>query len=224
MARRCSQSNSAVDVSRKITFRHPQAQAFVYGPADLQPALRLATWYALESALGRPLIDAERDEVSRAIGSARFSKARASDAPSTEDVRVTLAALARIADSEAVAEFANAGARVRAYMGVELAADRYVDRVDPSAASIKQAAAAALAAVTPVRRGPGHRWPRLLAERARELWRQFGGAEYSASVNPGTGYATPLVRFTQALFDEVPYPIAESGVARLLNQHGTNSA
>lgn len=80
-------------------------------------------------------------------------------------------------------------------------------------AEVKACAAAALAHFPSLRRGPRHTWRRGLASDALDLWRAFGGAAYAGAAK--IGYATPLVDFAVALFDEVE-PKGARGVADLL--------
>jgi hypothetical protein len=202
-------------MARKLTYRHPQPRGFVLVPVTLP----LATWKALEGAIGHTLTDKERGHVATAIQSARNWRHIALRHASTQDVRATLAAISKMSDADAMATYDRCDVTTRALLWDGL----FVH----GAETIKTAAAAALAHFPKSRRGP-HRagaWQWGLADAALRLWGELGGAPYSASVNPGIDYSTPPVRFGVALFAEVQ-PVGASRVRDLLTsaqkREGTN--
>lgn len=202
-------------MARKRTYVDPQPQWFVVELPELRPA----TWDALDDALGRALTDKERERVRDFVGSARFWRSKALKSFSTEDVKTTLGAIARMSDAKAAAAAANCDATTRSYL--------HDGHFLHGGATIQASAIAALANFPTLGRGPrrAHAWHAFVGDNVLGLWAALGGSDCSASVNPGLDYATELVRFGVALFAEVQ-PISPSRVAKLLTdakkREGTN--
>ncbi|TMH34903.1 MAG: hypothetical protein E6H66_08965 [Betaproteobacteria bacterium] len=202
-------------MARRRTYLHPQSRVFWFELPELRPA----TWKELELALQRKLTRSERERVARIIESARFWRSKSLESASTEDIKTTLGAIAKMSDAAAAAAEAACDVTTRSY----LRDGKFIH----GAATIQASAAEALAHFPILGRGPRHAraWQAIVVDNVLHLWRALGGAGYSASVNPAIDYATPPVRFGVALFAEVQR-IAPSTVAKLLTdakkREGTN--
>jgi hypothetical protein len=161
-----------------------------------------AQWSDLESALGRTLNDAEREQVVESTsGHAHIVRCAREDRVSAEDVRATLAGLAKLTgrpllealermDDTTRAALTTAQLRLR-----ERNAEVFDERIH---------AAARLAVESGVSGQSGApSYSTLFCKMALSLWQHLGGKPYSASAKEGyygEEYATPIVRFVAVLF------------------------
>ena len=186
-------------MSGKRTFLDPRDRRHDEVTSDAPP-VRPLEWAILKDALRRPLTAAERECVIDLVElHAMFiAEARASRVTS-QDIKRTLGALARMKPDEAREAYARAdrwtqGQIAGALRGAGIRNGEAL--VSPGGEQIVLAAKSAIAAIA---RRAGRRIDDVEFSRAiLALWEEFGGPRWAPSARDD--YGTPIVRFAAALF------------------------
>ncbi len=200
----------------RVTYRYEQPPRHFW--VTVEP-LSEPTLAAIEKALGRRLDVPEQDAAARVVESAKFFLNRERMRTSAADRRATLAALVKEPDATVLAALAACDVTSRAQVvGAAFVHGQGAAQLTQPE-GIREAARSALEHFDD-RRGPRGTYLSNLAIDALDLWSRIGGANCSASVNPGTEYAAPLVKFTVALFAAAGARRSASAVAKLLQAAG----
>lgn len=187
----------------RVTFRH--AGRFPAAWWARERDVPRKDWSRFEEVLARPLADVERELIRDWLQTHHEIAHSNRSVPSSQDIKATLAALARLPVDEVASAYGLADGWTKARIaGAMLRAGIREQRLaDPSADQIRRFSAAAVKAWKPSTGGRRSR-DTLFAQGAWALWRALSGTEYSASARTkigDRGYATPFVRFAMVLYE-----------------------